>query len=123
MTTKTKPHGRVDDPFIAEKFIAEKEKIFRWMFDGLQRLIQHGFRFTISQKTQMNIADALTDNCNIIEFLQDDKVIVRGNNCKTTGSELYAVYCQWCEENAMTALKRDTFISYLKKNQDKFDIA
>ena len=91
----------MDDPFIAEKFIAEKEKIFRWM----------------------NIADALTDNCNIIEFLQDDKVIVRGNNCKTTGSELYAVYCQWCEENAMTALKRDTFISYLKKNQDKFDIA
>ena len=122
LTTKPKPDGRVDDPFIAEKFIAEKDKIFRWMFDGLQRLIQNRYRFTISDKTKDNIAEALSDNCNIIEFLHDDKVVALGDAFKATGTELHAAYCRWCEENAMTALKRDTFISYLKANQKKFGI-
>ena len=122
LTTKPKPENRVDDPFVAEKFIAEKDKIFRWMFDGLLRLKQNHFRFTISDKTKGNIAEALSDNCNIIEFLHDDKVVELGENCRTTGTELHAAYCRWCEENAMTALKRDTFISYLKANQKKFSI-
>ena len=121
LTTKPKPPNRIDDPFIAEKFLAEKEKIFRWMFDGLQRLIQNNFRFTISDKTQNNIADALSDNCNIIEFLNDSSVIAFANE-KVTGVNLYGVYVHWCSENALTALKRDTFINWLKNNQKKFGI-
>lgn len=123
LTTKTKPESRVDDPFIAEKFIAEKDKIFRWMFDGLQRLIRNNFRFTISDKTKSNIAEALSDNCNIIEFMNDEKVVAMGEEYRVTGTNLYAAYVCWCGENALTALKRDTFISYLKTNHKKFGIS
>lgn len=123
LTTKPKPDNRIDDPFIAEKFIAEKDKIFRWMFDGLRRLISNNFRFTISDKTKDNIAEALSDNCNIIEFLLDEKVVAMGDEYKVAGTDLYAAYMCWCGENALTALKRDTFISYLKTNQKKFGIS
>ena len=123
LTTKPKPPNRIDDPFIAEKFLAEKEKIFCWMFDGLQRLIQNNFQFTISEKTRLNIAEALSDNCNIIDFLNDEKAVVMETDSKVTGANLYSAYMCWCGENAMTALKRDTFIGWLKNNQKKFGIS
>lgn len=34
LTTKDKPADRFDDPFLAEKLIAEKEGIFLWMLEG-----------------------------------------------------------------------------------------
>ena len=35
ITTKDKPEGRVDDPYLVEKLIAEKESIFLWCLEGL----------------------------------------------------------------------------------------
>ena len=103
-------------------FIAEKEKIFRWMFDGLKRLIDRKFRFTISNKTRLNITEAMSDNCNITEFLSDGDIVSFNSDFCVTGAELYSVYSIWCGDNALTALKRDTFISWLKTNQKKFGI-
>ena len=47
LTTKDKPVERFDDPFLAEKLIAEKEGIFLWMLEGLRRLIANHYHFTI----------------------------------------------------------------------------
>lgn len=123
LTTKPKAEDRVDDPYIADGFVAEKEKIFRWMFDGLKRLIDRNFKFTISQKTRSNITEALSDNCNISEFLNDKDVLKFGNELRITGAELYSAYSIWCGNNALTALRRETFISWLKTNQKKIGIS
>lgn len=118
LTTKPKPANRVDDPFLAEKFLAEKEQIFCWMLDGLRRLIANGYKFTESEKTRANAADALADNCNIIEFLGE---AVGFDKSKAVSSRLlYSVYANWCEENGLTALKRDSFISWLRSNEGDY---
>ncbi len=39
--------NREDDPFLAEKLCAEAEGIFLWAFEGLRRLIQNNYRFTM----------------------------------------------------------------------------
>ena len=52
LTTKDKPVDRFDDPFLAEKLIAEKEGIFLWMLEGLRRLIANHYHFTISQRAK-----------------------------------------------------------------------
>lgn len=118
LTTKPKPASRIDDPFLAEKFLAEKEQIFCWMLDGLRRLITNGYRFTESEKTRANAADALADNCNIIEFLGEAVGFDKG---KAVSSRLlYSVYADWCEENGLTALKRDSFISWLRSNEGDY---
>lgn len=122
LTTKPIPKDRVIDRYIADKMIAEKDRIFAWMFEGLQRLIRNNYCFTVSEKSKRNVAEMMSDNCNVIEFLKDSSEVNFGENYKTSSTDLYNVYNGWCEGNALTALKRETFISWLKSNQEKYCI-
>lgn len=108
LTTQTPPESRVIDPHIADKFLAEKNKIFCWMFDGLRRLIENRYRFTISERAKQNVRETMQDNCNITEFLEDTDRVMYGENYCVTSSKLYDCYTRWCEDNALTSLKRET---------------
>ena len=120
LSTKPKPVDRKDDPFLADKFIAEKENIFCWMLDGLRRLKKNNFRFTVSEKTKENVAEAVAENCNIVDFLAEAAVISESSSISS--NTLHRVYSEWCEKNALTALKRETFINWLKSNADKYNV-
>lgn len=122
LTTKPIPKNREIDRFIAEKMISEKDMIFQWMLTGLQRLIQNNYCFTISDKAKQNLADMMADNCNIIDFLKDECAVSYGAEYKTSSADLYDAYSSWCEQNALTALKRETVIGWLKSNQNKYGI-
>lgn len=122
LTTKPIPQGRVNDPFLAEKFLAEKEKIFCWIFDGLKRLIKNDFHFTISEKTKRNIAEVMADNCNIIDYLADTRYISFSEDAQASSTDLYGGYYRWCAENALTALRQETFIGWLKSNERRYNI-
>jgi len=122
LTTKPIPKDRIIDRYIADKMIAEKDKIFSWMFAGLQRLISNNYCFSISEKSKRNVADMMSDNCNVIEFLQDDYAVSFGADYKTSCTDLYNAYSGWCEQNALTVLKRETVICWLKANQNKYCI-
>ncbi len=123
LTTLTPPENRVVDPHIADKFIAEKDKIFCWMFDGLRRLVANYYRFTISDKAKLNVKETMQDSCNIPDYLLDSSRVNYGEKLCVTSSALYDSYYKWCEDNALTALKRETFISWVKQNEDKYSIA
>lgn len=122
LTTRNLPEKRITDPHIADKFIAEKDKIFCWIYDGLCRLIENNYRFTVSEKAKLDIREAMQDNCNIPEFMADTDRVKYGENLCVSSSKLYNAYCAWCEDNALTVLKRDTFFSWLKQNQQDFNI-
>lgn len=113
LTTKPVPENRKNDPFLADKFIAEKEKIFCWMFDGLRRLIRNNFRFTISEKTRRNISEIMSDNCNIPEFLEDRGYISFGSGYSESTQALYSAYVDWCHKNLMNILNQNTFSTWL----------
>ena len=51
LSVKKKPVDREDDPFLADKLVAEAEGIFLWCLDGLRRLIANNYRFTESTGT------------------------------------------------------------------------
>ncbi|MGC7323300.1 DNA primase, partial [Mycobacteroides abscessus subsp. massiliense] len=55
LRVKPKPEGRADDPFLAEKLLAEKDAVFNWCFEGLQRLVKNRFRFTVSERAKKNL--------------------------------------------------------------------
>lgn len=120
LTVKPKNPNRVNDVNLAEKLIAEKEKIFCWIFDGLQRLISNGFRFTVSERTRRNVQEAVADSCNIIDFLSDSQYITFGENYSASTISLYSGYCDWCGKNLITPLKKETFSSWLKINAEKY---
>ncbi len=120
LTTKPVPENRKNDPFLADKFIAEKEKIFCWMFDGLRRLIRNNFRFTISEKTRRNISEIMSDNCNIPEFLEDRGYISFGSGYSESTQALYSAYVDWCHKNLMNILNQNTFSTWLRSNSAKW---
>lgn len=122
LTTLTPPENRINDPHIANKFIAEKDKIFCWMYDGLRRLIANNYRFTISDKAKLNVKETMQDSCNIPEFLSDTERVTYGEKLCVTSSTLYDSYSRWCDDNALTALKRENFISWIKQNEDKLKV-
>lgn len=119
LSTKPKAANRVDDPFICDRFISEKEEIFAWVFAGLQRLICNNFRFTLSEKTKRNIAKAAEENCNIITFLVDAPDLVLGDG-EVGGAELYLCYFRWCGKNMLKAFSRNFFSEWLHKNCEKY---
>ena len=70
LTTKDKPADRVDDPDIAEKMAAEADGIFLWAFEGLQRLVRNGFKFTESDRARQNRELVKRDNNNFFDFME-----------------------------------------------------
>lgn len=122
LRTKTVPPDRIPDPNITDKFIAEKEKIFCWIFKGLQRLIANNFLFSVSEKARNNLADMLSENCNIIDFLSDSHYIMFGKEYEATSNDLFGGYSQWCSQNGLTPMKQYSFTSWLKSNSEKYGI-
>ncbi len=122
LTTRNKPESRVDDPDIAEKMSAEAEGILLWAFEGLQRLVANGFRFTESERTKQNRKVAKRDNNNVFDFLESQGYIRLVPGERTCSKDFYAIYKLWCDENAMPALKSRTFIDLVIDNQAKYGL-
>ena len=122
LTTKDRDPNRVDNPYLAETLIAEKEGIFLWCLEGLHRLISNGFRFTISEQANRNMDDVMKESNSIIEFLTSEGYIRFKADSETSTSDLYSVYKTWCTENAVTPLSSRSFASYLKQNQQTYNL-
>ena len=122
LTTKEKPVGRVDDPFLIDKMRGEKEGILLWALEGLHRLIQNNYQFTISERTAANLKEAMEQGNNILGFLKSESYfeIRQGAKCKST--DFYKVYERWCLDNLEKPLAASTFIHHLKDNQKSLGI-
>jgi len=122
LTTKEKPLGRVDDPFLIDKMRNEKEGILLWALEGLHRLIQNNYQFTISERTAANLKEAMEQGNNILGFLKSEGYfeIRKGAKCKST--DFYKVYERWCLDNLEKPLAASTFIHHLKDNQKSLGI-
>ena len=122
LTAKEKAPNRQDDPFIAEKMFAEAEGIFLWAIEGLNRLIQNNYKFTISKAAKENMDAAVVDGNNIIEFLSSEGYIRFDTDSVVSSKDLYATYKLWCEDNAYAPLVQKSFCSYLKQNESGYNI-
>lgn len=122
LTTKDKPQDRKDDKFLSEKLTAEKNDIFMWCFQGLQRLIANNYEFTISDKAKQNLEDSRREGCNILDFMESGHDFCFDENGQARTQELYWAYQDWCGLNATEPLALRTFVNYLKTNAKKYGI-
>ncbi|MCL2055151.1 MAG: phage/plasmid primase, P4 family [Oscillospiraceae bacterium] len=123
LSTKQISENWKTNPNLAQEIIAEKDGVFAWMFAGLRRLIANNYQFSLSEKSKHNAVEMMSDNCNIIEFLGDKNAVILSNNTEISSTNLYGSYSKWCSDNAMTAVKREAFVSWLKSNQRKYSIS
>jgi len=122
LTTKDKPTDRVDDPYLSDKMMQEKEGIFLWMLEGLRRLLANNYRFTISDRARENIAAAVRDAVNVVDFLKSEGYIRLKADCETSTKNLYAAYKLWCDDNAETPLSAKSFSSFLAQNANTYHL-
>ena len=71
LTTKDRPAGRADDPFLVDKLLREKEGIFLWCLEGLHRLIGNNYQFSISKaKEKYGDGQAQQQQCDRVSAIR-----------------------------------------------------
>ena len=109
LTVKERKPDRKDDPFLGEKLIAEAEGIFLWCLEGLHRLIDNGYRFTISQRAEDNLSRTGTTSL----YSCSRRAISGLRKAHTaTSKQLYGAYSQWCEDNLEKPLGERSFSNF-----------
>ncbi len=122
LTTRDRPSGRKDDPYLSDKMIAEREGIFLWCLEGLHHLLVNNYQFTISDRARENISVVVRDANNIVEFLTSDGYIQFKADSEASTRELYAAYKVWCEDNTENPLSPKSFSSFVAQNADSYGL-
>ena len=122
LTTKPKDANRMDDPFIAEMMCAEAEGIFLWCLEGLRRLISNDYRFTLSERARENMAEAVSDGNNAVDFMRSEGSIRLKAAADASSRDVYAVYTLWCEDNVLHPLSARSLSAHLNENQREYNI-
>ena len=112
----------MDDPYLIDKLRSESEGILLWALEGLHRLIDNNYRFTIGQRTANNLKSAMENSNNIISFMESTGYIRFENNTMATSRSLYEAYQRWCTDNAEKPVAAKTFSSYLIENEGTYNI-
>lgn len=122
LETKPVPPGRRVNPFIAEEIIRDElTGVFFWCFEGLQRLIQKQFQFTRSARSTQLLQEIKEESCNVISFMRSEYVAF-GGDYEASNIDLYSEYCNWCRENGLSEMGRNSFLRHLKDNSDKYGV-
>ena len=122
LTARPRDRERIDDPYLSEKLIAEKEGIFLWCLEGLRQLIAQNYAFTISDRARENMREAVSDGNNAVEFMASEGYIELKADEEISSRQLYSIYEQWCTDNAMKPLSQRSFWLFLSENQDTYNL-
>ena len=122
LTTKDRPTDREDDPYLIDKLRLEAEGILLWALEGLHRLINNNYKFTISKRTANNLKTAMKSSNNIIAFMESEGYIRLEQKTMATSKDLYIAYQKWCDDNTEKPVAAKTFSSYLIENEDYYSI-
>lgn len=122
LQVKDKKANRLDDRNLGEKLIAENEGIVLWCLEGLHRLMDQGFDFSISARAAGNMEEARKADNNIIDFLDAAGYVRKEAGTTATSKQLYIAYKRWCEDNLEKPLAERTFAGYLRQNAGRIGI-
>lgn len=121
LRTKDADKGRVNDPILASLLCGELEGILLWAIDGLKRLIENNFRFSISDEAKHNLSEAMLEANNIPDFIYGGNTML-DSYIEVTATELYNAYVSWCNLNGEDALPRKRFVKFLKDSGKRYGI-
>ena len=123
LTTKDPAPGRVDDPYLIEKLRSEKEGILLWALEGLHRLIDNQYHFTISPRMEENLREAVAESNNLVQFMESSGYIILEKGSVARSTSLYTAYEQWCTDNLEKPLSQKTFVQFLRQNEVTYGIS
>ena len=84
--------------------------------------MKNNYKFTISEKTERNLKEAMEESNNIIAFMESDGYVRLENGTMATSKSLYSAYCRWCEDNMEKPMSAKSLTGYLKQNEKLYGI-
>lgn len=104
LRVKPKDKQRIDNPFIDREIIEnEAEGVFNWLVQGLNEVIKRNFNIYTSERTEKESEKIKHENDSVLAFLQSDYIGL-DKELKIHTTDLYKIYCDFCEENAYNKL-------------------
>ena len=122
LCARERPRDRVDNPYLANELRAEAEGIFLWCLEGLMRLVNNDFHFTLSKRARVNLLRSMTDANNLEGFMASEGYFRFDREGKISSRGLYSIYCDWCEDNMLRALSPRSFSNYMVQNLNRFSL-
>lgn len=92
------------------------------MLEGLRRLIDNRYHFTISQRAKDNISSAVRETNNIVDFLASEGYVAFKADYEASAQNPYATYKRWREDNAENALSPKSFVNYISQNAEHYGL-
>ena len=122
IAVKDRPKERQDDPFLIEKLRSEKEGIMLWALEGLHRLIANNYQFTVSERMERTLREAVEEGNNLVQFMESTGYIRLEAGTQAKSIYLYRAYQKWCEDNLEKPLSQKSFIQFLRQNESTYGI-
>jgi putative DNA primase/helicase len=122
LTTKPRREDREDDPYLAAAMKQEREGILMWCIQGLQRLVHNDFQFTVSQRSRENLAQAMKEGNNTLDFMASEGYIRLDQEAEISSRRLYSIYTDWCHDNMAPPLSSRSFIGALITDAHRYGI-
>ena len=122
LQAKPKRPDREDDRNLIEKMNAEAEGIMQWCLEGLHRLIERNYEFSVSERMKKNLDEVRKNDDNIYDFYDSSGYIRFEKGTYALSRQIYAAYKRWCEDNLEKPLSERTFATRLKRDEKKLGI-
>lgn len=118
--TKPKNTKRKDIRDFGSMVAAEAPGILQWALHGLKRLIDNGWEFTISERSNRYLQDFRELSDHLPSFMGD--CFVADETKDFTNEELRKAYSKWCADNDIKSLQNKTVKEWLFNNCGKYGL-
>lgn len=98
------------NPFLADEiFNEEREYVFKWAVEGLQRVIDNGYKFTETKVISNVRENVKNEQDSVRAFIISEYLITDKREDKITLSKLYCQYEMFCNREGYNCCKRRSF--------------
>ena len=118
---KNRPSDRKDDPFYFEPMKDEMDGIFLWFLQGLQRLIQNGWKLSISEESRDLVESQQEQENSLIGFMNSE-LAFGSSSYSITKQQLYSKYLAYCSANQAVPRKRTEMWEFFEEQMDNLHI-
>lgn len=111
MCTNVIPYEKRDS-MLLDKIKPEIPAIINWFLEGLQRLIENGYKFTKSKATEKALHEYREQLDSVYRFIHEYEsdgnhfVITNNRSDQIAKSTFYDEYERWCADNELRAVKK-----------------
>ena len=118
---KNRPPERKDDPFYFDPVKNELDGVFIWCLQGLQRLIQNGWKLSVSPESQELVEGQQEQENSLIGFMNSE-LAFGSSSYSITKQQLYSKYTAYCSENSLSCRKRAEVWEFFEERMDNLRI-